>query len=59
MLVSQGVDAKVVQKRMGHRSIQTTLNFYAKAAEEGRREGAGALERYMLGGSAAGLRLAN
>jgi len=59
MLISQGVDAKVVQERMGHRSIQTTLNFYAQATEEGRKEAAGAFERYMNRGSAVDLKLAN
>jgi len=59
MLVSQGVDAKVVQERMGHRSIQTTLNFYAQATDEGRKEAAGALERYLNGGVVSLLKRAN
>ena len=59
MLISQGVDAKVVQERMGHRSIQTTLNFYAQATEEGRKEAAGALGRYLNVGSVSRLKRAN
>jgi integrase len=59
MLVSQGYDAKVVQERMGHTSLETTLKFYAQATEEGRREAAGALERYLNGGSVSRLKRAN
>lgn len=47
MLVAQGNDAKVVQERMGHRSITTTLTFYAKATEEGRTKAAGAKKIYL------------
>lgn len=47
MLVSQGNDAKVVQERMGHRSIATTLTFYAKATDEGKTRAAGAKKIYL------------
>jgi integrase len=47
MLVAQGTDAKVVQERMGHRSITTTLAFYAKATDEGRTKAAGAKNVYL------------
>lgn len=47
MLVAQGYDAKVVQERMGHRSITTTLTFYAKATSEGKTKAAGAKKLYL------------
>ena len=34
MLVAKGYNAKAVQKRMGHSSIETTLKYYAVATEE-------------------------
>lgn len=36
MLVAAGMDPKVVQQRMGHASIETTLKYYAQATEERR-----------------------
>ena len=47
MLVAEGHDAKVVQERMGHISISTTLKFYAKATKQGKMKAAGAKERYL------------
>ncbi len=47
MLVAAGFDAKVVQDRMGHSSISTTLNFYAAATRKGREGAAGALRGYL------------
>jgi integrase len=47
MLVAEGHDVKVVQERMGHRSISTTLAFYAKATESGKLKAAGAKNRYL------------
>ena len=47
MLVSQGNDAKVVQERMGHRSITTTLTYYAVATDEGKAKAAGAKNQYL------------
>jgi integrase len=47
MLVAEGHDAKVVQERMGHLSISTTLRFYAKATEQGKLKAAGAKGRYL------------
>jgi integrase len=47
MLVAEGHDAKVVQERMGHISISTTLKFYAKATVQGKMKAAGAKERYL------------
>jgi integrase len=47
MLVAEGHDAKVVQERMGHISISTTLKFYAKATMEGKVKAAGTKGRYL------------
>jgi integrase len=47
MLVAEGHDPKVVQERMGHRSISTTLTFYAQATAEGKAKAAGAKSRYL------------
>lgn len=47
MLVAEGHDVKVVQERMGHRSISTTLTFYAIATEQGKVKAAGAKNRYL------------
>lgn len=47
MLVAEGHDAKVVQERMGHTSISTTLKFYAKATTQGKLKAAGAKGRYL------------
>ena len=47
MLVAEGHDAKVVQERMGHLSISTTLKFYAKATTQGKMKAAGAKGRYL------------
>ena len=47
MLVAEGHDLKVIQERMGHRSISTTLSFYAKATERGQAKAAGTKTRYL------------
>jgi integrase len=39
MLVAAGIDPKVVQQRLGHASIETTLKYYAQPTKE-RRESA-------------------
>lgn len=49
MLVAAGVDPKVVQQRMGHSSIETTLKYYAQATKQ-RREGAAHVAVNFLGG---------
>jgi len=36
MLVAAGIDPKVVQQRMGHESIETTLKYYAQPTKERR-----------------------
>ena len=47
MLVASGNDPKTVQERMGHVDIETTLNFYAKTTEEGRRRATGAIVQFL------------
>ena len=59
MLVAEGHDVKVVQERMGHRSITTTLAHYAIATEKGRVGAAGAKNRYLGGVSLKPLSQAN
>ncbi len=49
MLVAEGHSAAVIQERMGHKSITTTLAYYAVATEEGRTSAAGAKNRYLSG----------
>ena len=34
MIVAAGLDPKVVEQRMGHESIETTLKYYAQATKE-------------------------
>ncbi len=36
MLVAAGIDPKVVQDRMGHVDIKTTLKYYAQPIKEGK-----------------------
>lgn len=59
MLEAEGLDVKVIQERMGHRSISTTLKFYAVATEKGRISAAGAKTRYLRGDSTKPLKQAN
>jgi integrase len=47
MLISAGTNAKAVQHRMGHASIQTTLKHYASSTEEDRQAAASAKGEYM------------
>ena len=49
-LVAGGHNAKVVQGRMGHSSIEMTLNYYAVATEEDSLSAATALADYLQGG---------
>jgi integrase len=49
ILVAEGHDVKVVQERMGHRSITTTLKYYARATEKGKLNAAGAWKRFLSG----------
>jgi integrase len=47
MLVAEGHDVKVVQERMGHKDITTTLKYYAKATNSGRAKASGTKNRYL------------
>jgi len=47
MLVAAGNDPKTVQERMGHVDIETTLTYYAKSTEEGKRRAAGAIVQFL------------
>ena len=47
MLVAGGHNAKAVQSRMGHASIQTTLSYYAVATEADKVSAATALTDYL------------
>lgn len=47
MLVSSGQNAKAIQTRMGHASIQTTLTHYASATEADMASTASAKARYL------------
>lgn len=49
MLVAKGYNAKAVQKRMGHSSIETTLKYYAVATEEDLLSTRTALADYLKG----------
>jgi integrase len=50
MLVAEGHDPKVVQERMGHSSISTTLKYYAVATEQRKMQAAGVKNRYLGSG---------
>ncbi len=54
MLIAEGHNAKAVQQRMGHASIQTTLTYYAAATEQERAAAAGAAAAYMAKSGASG-----
>jgi integrase len=47
MLVAAGIDPKVVQQRMGHESIETTLKYYAQPTKHRREEAAQVAIRYL------------
>ena len=49
MLVHFGADAKVVQERMGHKSISTTLSYYAVATEAAKSKASNAMSSYLKG----------
>ena len=49
MLVHFGADAKVVQERMGHKSISTTLSYYAVATEAAKAQASNAMSSYLKG----------
>jgi integrase len=47
MLVAAGIDPKVVQQRMGHESIETTLKYYAQPTKERREAAAQVAVQYL------------
>ena len=55
MLVAAGIDPKVVQQRLGHASIETTLKYYAKPTRERRQTAAHVAVRYLTSDSAPSL----
>jgi integrase len=55
MLVAEGHDPKVVQERMGHNSISTTLKYYAVATTQGKMQAAGVKNRYLGSSNEVGL----
>ena len=48
MLVAAGIDPKVVQLRMGHESIETTLKYYAQPTKERREAAAHVAVNYLV-----------
>ena len=47
MLITDGHNAKAVQSRMGHASVQTTLSYYAVATDEDRHATSTAMSAYL------------
>ena len=47
MLVAAGIDPKVVQDRMGHVDIKTTLEYYAQPTKAGKEAAAQVAMRYL------------
>jgi integrase len=47
ILIAAGVSIKVVQERLGHRSISTTLALYAQGTEQGHIDAANATKQYL------------
>jgi site-specific recombinase XerD len=47
MLVAAGYDPKVVQQRMGHANIETTLKFYAQPTRDRLEAAANVAREYI------------
>ena len=47
VLVGAQVDAKIIQKIMGHSDILATLNLYASATPQGRKRASAAMYEFM------------
>jgi integrase len=47
ILIASGASQKVVQERLGHRSISTTLALYAQGTEKGHNDAANATQQYL------------
>lgn len=48
LLLSQGVDVKTIQKRLGHSNISTTLNTYTHVLDELDQDASAALEKISI-----------
>jgi integrase len=48
ILIASGASQKVVQERLGHRSISTTLALYAQGTEQGHIDAANATSTYIF-----------
>ncbi|GAA0444827.1 MAG: tyrosine-type recombinase/integrase [Bacillota bacterium] len=47
LILSEGVNVKVVQKRLGHKNIQTTLNLYSHITEEDDKKASDIFDKFM------------
>ena len=47
ILIASGANQKVVQERLGHKSISTTLALYAQGTEQGHIDAANATQQYF------------
>jgi len=47
ILIASGASQKVVQERLGHRSISTTLALYAQGTEQGHIDASNATQKYI------------
>ena len=47
ILIASGASQKVVQERLGHRSISTTLALYAQGTEQGHIDAASATQKFL------------
>lgn len=47
VLLSQGVNIKVIQKRLGHKDIKTTLNLYSHVTEQDDIAASGVFDSYL------------
>ena len=49
LLISQGVNVAVISRRLGHKSIKTTLNIYAHMFDKDAKEAADMLDKLYNG----------
>lgn len=47
LILSEGVNMKIVQKRLGHKDIQTTLNLYSHITEEDDKKASDVFDDFM------------
>ena len=48
-MISQGVNVAVISRRLGHKSIKTTLNIYAHMFDKDAKEAADMLDKLYNG----------